>query len=95
MENIAFSNGDCTIKEESIQCKIGQRLTDPDATVEIDMSEGRVASIEVENEDVEFETNTRGRVALVGGHQSDEFINEEGKLARVFKNTEILKKGDF
>lgn len=91
-DNIAFSNGECSISDEKITCDLGKRLTDPDATVEIDMSSGSSAEVEIENGDVEFETNTRGKVELEGGFQNDEYLTGEGKIGRTFSNNEVITK---
>jgi len=93
MENIAFDNGDCKIKENKIQCDIGQRLTESDMEVEIDMS-GRVQKVSVENEDVELHSNTRGDVKVIGGSINDEHIDEDGKISRSFKNRPVFREGE-
>lgn len=91
VDNISFRSGDCTVKDEKIECDLGSMLTNPDMTVEIDMS-SKIASVEVENEDVEFYSNTRSDVVLEGGMQSDEILVDGERIRRSFKNNKIVQE---
>lgn len=59
---------------------------------EVRLGGGRVSSVNLEDGDIEVESDGRGNVSLTGGRQTDEVLEENLKVSRRFSNREMMKE---